>query len=75
MLKPAKTNRKLSIHVNFCNLRLTIKGVHIYVEIWNPGVTKPIFENVSESVCLGHPLEDHKSQFIHAAEKNYLKVV
>ena len=34
MWYPVNVDRKLSIYGNFGNLRLTIKAVHIYVEIW-----------------------------------------
>ena len=50
MLKPAKINRKLS---NYGNLRLTIKGVQIYVEIWKlQTLVLPnlYFENMKESL-------------------------
>ena len=53
MLKPAKINRKLAIYGNFGNLRLTIKGVHIYEEIWKlQTLVLPnlYFEDMKESV-------------------------
>ena len=56
MLKPIKINRKLSIYGKSGNLRLTIKGVHIYVEIWKlQTLVLPnlYFENMKENVCCG----------------------
>ena len=67
MLKLAKVNRKLSI---YSNLRLTIKWIHIYVEIRKLQIL--VLSNLYlEKLVVKHlsSLEDWKSQFCHAAAK------
>ena len=69
MLKLAKVNRKLSI---YSNLRLTIKWIHIYVEIRKLQIL--VLSNLYlEKLVVKHlsSLEDWKSQFCHAAAKKF----